>query len=179
MAPSEFSRFWWGSFEEEDRIAKTVEILRSYKMALSTWSNWIEFHVDPNKTRVFFMSFSPTHQRAIVWGGRIGQNCYNETDPITREDGYGARGSDDKMVSIVVKKVEELRERGLKVQMINITEFSQYRKDGHPSIYRKQWDPLTEEQQSNPTTYSDCIHWCLPGVPDAWNELLYAHIFFK
>lgn len=59
---------------------------------------------------------------------------------------------------------------------LNITQLSEYRKDGHPSIYRKQWDPLSEDQLANPTSYADCTHWCLPGVPDAWNELLYTYI---
>nr|GMD39048.1 protein trichome birefringence-like 41 [Ipomoea batatas] len=36
------------------------------------------------------------------------------------------------------------------------------RKDGHPSIYGY-------DAKGN-----DCSHWCLPGVPDTWNQLLYA-----
>jgi hypothetical protein len=35
---------------------------------------------------------------------------------------------------------------------------------------------LTPEQQADPKTYADCIHWCLPGLPDTWNHFLYAHI---
>lgn len=102
-------------------------------------------------------------------------NCYNETEPITRE-GYWGRGSDPKMMQVVEAAINELGDRGLRVQMLNITQLSEYRKEGHPSIYRKQWEPLTQEQLSHPTAYSDCIHWCLPGVPDAWNELLYAFL---
>lgn len=60
--------------------------------------------------------------------------------------------------------------------MLNITQLSEYRKDGHPSIYRKHWDPIDE---ANPSSYSDCTHWCLPGVPDVWNEILYAYIISK
>ncbi|XP_010272738.1 PREDICTED: protein trichome birefringence-like 41 isoform X2 [Nelumbo nucifera] len=49
------------------------------------------------------------------------------------------------------------------VYLLDVTMLSRLRKDGHPSIY---------------TSYShtgmDCSHWCLSGVPDAWNELLYA-----
>lgn len=86
-------------------------------------------------------------------------------------------GSDPKMMRIVESAIDELKRRGLEIQMMNITQLSEYRKDGHPSIFRKQWEPLSEEQLSKPTSYSDCIHWCLPGVPDVWNELLYAHIF--
>lgn len=79
-----------------------------------------------------------------------------------------------RMVEATVKRLRE-RERGVIVQL-NITQLSEYRKDGHPSIYRKQWDPLSEDQLANPTSYADCTHWCLPGVPDAWNELLYTYI---
>lgn len=106
----------------------------------------------------------------------MGENCYSETEMISKE-GYQGRGTDPKMMQIVDGTLDELKKRGLNVQMINITQLSEYRKEGHPSIYRKQWEPLTEEQISNPLGYSDCIHWCLPGVPDIWNELLYAYIF--
>lgn len=93
------------------------------------------------------------------------------------EEGYQGRGSDPKMMQLVETTIHDLGNRGLDVQMINITQLSEYRKEGHPSIYRKQWEPLKEEQISNPESYSDCIHWCLPGVPDVWNELLYAYLF--
>jgi hypothetical protein len=83
------------------------------------------------------------------------------------------------MMQVVENVVQDLKTRGLNVQMLNITQLSEYRKEGHPSIYRKQWEPLTEEQISNPKSYADCIHWCLPGVPDTWNELLYAYIFHR
>ncbi|RZC56949.1 hypothetical protein C5167_015801 [Papaver somniferum] len=53
---------------------------------------------------------------------------------------------------------------------------SQYRKDAHTSIYKNQWKPLTPEQLANPVHYADCTHWCLPGLQDTWNELLYAKL---
>lgn len=65
---------------------------------------------------------------------------------------------------------------GSKVSVLNITQLSEYRKDGHPTIYRKFWEPLGPEKTSNPASYSDCIHWCLPGVPDVWNELLFQFL---
>lgn len=85
-------------------------------------------------------------------------------------------GSVPKMMRVVENVLQDLKGRGLKVQMLNITQHSEYRKEGHPSIYRKQWEALAEKQISNPKTYADCIHWCLPGVPDTWNELLYAYV---
>ncbi|KAL7227218.1 hypothetical protein ACSBR1_022142 [Camellia fascicularis] len=52
----------WGSFESPDGIYKEIEILRSYEMAIKTWSDWLEFHVNHNKTQLFFVSMSPTHE---------------------------------------------------------------------------------------------------------------------
>jgi hypothetical protein len=51
------------------------------------------------------------------------------------------------------------------VHLLNITTLSQLRKDGHPSIY-------TGHGGHN----NDCSHWCLPGVPDTWNILLYVSL---
>ncbi|KAE8688474.1 hypothetical protein F3Y22_tig00110984pilonHSYRG00015 [Hibiscus syriacus] len=48
----------------------------------------------------------------------------------------------------------------------------------HTSIYKKQWNPLTAEQLANPATYADCTHWCLPGLQDTWNELLFAKLLY-
>ncbi|KAI7749078.1 hypothetical protein M8C21_001604, partial [Ambrosia artemisiifolia] len=155
----------WGSFEDKNGIYKEVEMLRSYELALKTWSDWLEIHVNRTKTSLFFVSMSPTHERANEWGASSDQNCYSETGMITKE-GYRGSGTDPKMMRIVENSIDELKTRGLKVEMINITQLSEYRKEGHPSIYRKQWDALSEEQLSNPSSYSDCIHWCLPGVPD-------------
>ncbi|KAL2484884.1 Protein trichome birefringence-like 34 [Abeliophyllum distichum] len=166
----------WGSFNKPDGIYKKIDMLRSYEMALKTWSDWLEIHVNRTKSQLYFMSMSPTHERAEEWGKSKGENCYTETEAILKE-GYWGSGTDPKMMQIVETTINELSKRGLKVQIMNITQLSEYRKDGHPSIYRKQWEPLTEEQISNPLSYADCIHWCLPGVPDVWNHLLYASIF--
>lgn len=112
------------------------------------------------------------------WGASREQNCYSETEPITKGR-YRHNATDDQMMKIITTTINGLRERDINVQIINITRLSENRKEGHPSIYRKQWEPLTEEQLLNPRSYADCIHWCLPGVPDVWNELLYAYIFSK
>ncbi|MBA0742913.1 hypothetical protein Gogos_015922 [Gossypium gossypioides] len=166
----------WGSFEiPEDGIYKPVKLPRVYEMALQTWARWLEVHVNRNKTLLFFMSMSPTHEMADKWGGISGENCCGETEPVMKE-GYVGDGVSPRMMSAVESVLGELKTRGLNVQMINITQLSDYRKEGHPSIYRKHWETITQQQLSNPKTFSDCIHWCLPGVPDLWNQILYAYI---
>ena len=63
------------------------------------------------------------------------------------------------------------------VKFLNITTLSEFRKDAHTSVYTiRQGKMLTPQQQADPATYADCIHWCLPGLPDIWNEFLYTRI---
>ncbi|GMP26989.1 hypothetical protein CsSME_00003187 [Camellia sinensis var. sinensis] len=164
----------WGSFGSSDGIYKEVEMLRSYELALRTWSDWLDIHINRTKTKLFFTSMSPTHERAEEWGMPPNQKCNNETEPISK--GHWGIDSDPRMMRVVEATIDELKARGLKVQMLNITQLSEYRKDAHPSIYRKIWG--SKEEQSNPIRDADCLHWCLPGVPDVWNLLLYAYIFY-
>lgn len=114
--------------------------------------------------------------RSEEWGGVSGLNCYNETQPIKKLDYWGS-GSDPNMMRLVETTIDKMSKNGLNVQLLNITQLSEYRKEAHPSVHRKQWEPLTKEQLLNPYGYADCIHWCLPGVPDTWNEILYTYIF--
>ncbi|KAL6005351.1 hypothetical protein ACLOJK_005917 [Asimina triloba] len=60
-------------------------------------------------------------------------------------------------------------ELGLAKESYHLSELlSNLRSDGHPSLHREPGTPVPIRQ--------DCSHWCLPGVPDVWNELLYAHL---
>ncbi|CAN1807528.1 Protein trichome birefringence-like 10 [Linum perenne] len=57
-------------------------------------------------------------------------------------------------------------------EFLNITGLTARRKDGHISLY------YANSHGAGPTPTQDCSHWCLPGVPDSWNELIYA-LFLK
>lgn len=109
------------------------------------------------------------------WGGNSNGNCYNQTTPIMDPTYWGKFSN--KMMMQVIKEEFQLSE--VPITLINITQLSEYRKDAHTSIYKKQWNPLTLEQIANPTSYADCVHWCLPGLQDMWNELLYTKLFFS
>ncbi|XP_051205630.1 xylan O-acetyltransferase 14-like [Lolium perenne] len=169
----------WGSFEtataaeHEYTVSKAIDGLRAFELALTTWADWLEFLVDRARTSVFFMSMSPTHLPSD--GDNHG--CYNETEPIAAADeGRGHHGLNPAFGRAVEEQVKRLGARGVAVRVVNVTGMSERRRDAHPSVHRRQWDPLTEAQRRDPSSYADCIHWCLPGVPDVWNQLLYAHI---
>ncbi|CAL4930499.1 unnamed protein product [Urochloa decumbens] len=161
----------WGAFGDDgyDELDAWV----AFRLGLKTWANWVDANVDPNATRVFFMSISTTHMRSEDWGREGGIRCYNETWPITRK-GYRGSGADRRMMEVVSDVLGRMR---VPVALLNVTQLTEHRVDAHVSVYTETGGQLlTPEQQADPNTYTDCIHWCLPGVPDTWNQILYAHL---
>ncbi|RZC90637.1 hypothetical protein C5167_028468 [Papaver somniferum] len=153
---------------EENGVCEELDGMGAMQLAMEAWAEWVATKVDPIMKRVFFVTMSPTHMWSREWEPGTEGNCYQQRTPITTEAYWGS-GSDLPTMRMVDTVLSRL---GSKVSVLNITQLSDYRKDGHPSIFRKFWEALSPEQLSNPPSYSDCIHWCLPGVPDVWNELL-------
>uniref|UniRef100_A0A1J3E7L8 Protein trichome birefringence-like 35 n=1 Tax=Noccaea caerulescens TaxID=107243 RepID=A0A1J3E7L8_NOCCA len=157
----------WSS--EEEGSCEEVKGAEGMEMAMNAWADWVSNNVDPNTKRVFFVTMSPTHQWSREWNPGSQGNCYGEQKPI-EEESYWGSGSDLRTMRMVERVLKRL---GPKVSVVNITQLSEYRKDGHPSVYRKFWEPLNQDRLNNPASYSDCTHWCVPGVPDVWNQLLF------
>ncbi|KAK8942863.1 hypothetical protein KSP39_PZI009445 [Platanthera zijinensis] len=51
--------------------------------------------------------------------------------------------------------------KGSSFRLLDITHMSEFRADAHPSI-------------TGGKKHEDCMHWCLPGLTDSWNDLLVA-----
>lgn len=113
--------------------------------------------------------------RYTHWG--TSARCYNTTEPIFDET-YWPNAVNRSMMEIAESTIEKLKRRapGLYVEYLNITQLSGYREDARPSIYKAFWKSQDKEQFKDHTRFSDCIHWCLPGVPDTWNQFLYVYI---
>uniref|UniRef100_A0A6V7QVK4 Trichome birefringence-like C-terminal domain-containing protein n=1 Tax=Ananas comosus var. bracteatus TaxID=296719 RepID=A0A6V7QVK4_ANACO len=160
-----------GEFEGDREV---MEMVRedAYELALRSMVEWVEENVDPHNSRVFFTTMSPTHWRSREWGGDPNGTAFNQTTPI-EDPTYWGEDSSKSMMRVVA---EALSSTTVPITILNITQLSEYRKDAHPQIYKKQWTPPTTEQLANPKSYADCIHWCLPGLHDTWNELLYAKL---
>lgn len=94
--------------------------------------------------------------RGKDWGGSRAENCKGQTKPVMGSTYPGSSLPQDGIVKSVLSHMSK------RVELLDVTLLSQLRKDGHPSVYGG--------RQSS----SDCSHWCLPGVPDTWNQLLYA-----
>nr|GMC46340.1 protein trichome birefringence-like 41 [Ipomoea batatas] len=146
----------WDYMQEGEQVYKDMDRLVAFKKGLKTWSKWVESNIDPTITQVFFQGTSPTHSKGEEWNGRRGTSCEGERQPIVGSVYDGSPNAAAEVVREVVSNMTKL------VTLLDVTTLSQLRKDGHPSIYGY-------DAKGN-----DCSHWCLPGVPDTWNQLLYA-----
>ncbi|KAB1224372.1 Protein trichome birefringence-like 3 [Morella rubra] len=163
----------WGSFANGEEGYEVLDTPVAYRIGLKTWANWVDSTVNPNKTRVFFTTMSPTHTRSKDWNNTNGIKCFNETKPVMKKKHWGT-GSDRGMMSVVSSVVKKMK---VPVSFINITQISEYRIDAHASVYTETGGKLlTDEQKADPLHHADCIHWCLPGVPDTWNQIFLAHL---
>nr|GMC72626.1 protein trichome birefringence-like 41 [Ipomoea batatas] len=146
----------WDYIQKGDQVYKDMDRMAAFEEGLKTWSKWVDSNVDPSKTKVFFQGISPTHYRGEEWNASKGMSCKGETQPIAGSTYPGGPHP----ATTVVKEV--LSNMSKPVTLLDITTLSQLRKDSHPSLY------------GDDATGSDCSHWCLAGVPDTWNHLLYA-----
>lgn len=95
-----------------------------------------------------------------------GGHCSEATQPLQRSSVTSVPE-----VNTIVEEV--IKQMKTPVTILNITSLSGFRIDGHPSTYGK----VAGKHFSS--SIQDCSHWCLPGVPDSWNEILYAHLWSK
>ncbi|XP_071694012.1 protein trichome birefringence-like 2 [Rutidosis leptorrhynchoides] len=153
-------------YQEGNHVYPRLKALDAYTRALSTWAKWVDKNIDSRKTQVIFRGYSVTH----FWGGQwnSGGQCHKETEPIFNTSHLTRYPSKMRALDNVMRVMKT------PVIYLNISRLTDYRKDGHPSIYRTKYNILKEQ---NSTEHAqDCSHWCLPGVPDSWNELLYASL---
>ncbi|KAJ4825074.1 hypothetical protein Tsubulata_040461 [Turnera subulata] len=175
---------WWlkyptikvlrGSFDKGDTEYDEIERHLVYETVLKTWAKWVEENIDPKRTTVFYSSMFPQHLRSSDWDKPDAINCAEETVPIMYTGKPLDVGTDKQVFAIALNVTQSMK---LPVHFLNITSLTESRKDGHTSLYNARGGKLlAPEQKSRQTMFADCLHWCLPGVPDTWNELFYAHI---
>jgi xyloglucan O-acetyltransferase len=73
---------------------------------------------------------------------------------------------------IVYDEAEAARARGAsatRVEVLDVTKLATMHPDGHPGVYMNH-DPFKHGVPDK--IYSDCLHFCLPGPVDTFNEIL-------
>ncbi|XP_057966695.1 protein trichome birefringence-like 6 [Malania oleifera] len=161
---------WWSHYktqtginyyQEGNLLHPHLDVLTAFRRAMTTWASWVDKHINPGKTQVFFRSSAPSHFRGGEWN--TGGHCKEATQPLdeTTRTMYPEK-------NVITEEV--IRQMRTPVTILNVTALSEYRIDAHPSVYGR------KSGKKGPSSIEDCSHWCLPGVPDNWNELLYFYL---
>ncbi|KAH7842705.1 hypothetical protein Vadar_008279 [Vaccinium darrowii] len=107
-------------------------------------------------------NYRGAHQPGSEWNERRAHTCQGQTTPLS---GSKYPGALPPAVAVLKRALSKIKKP---VTLLDITALSLLRKDGHPSIYG-----------NSGAKGLDCTHWCLAGVPDTWNEILYHLISYE
>ncbi|KAI3877240.1 hypothetical protein MKX03_016044 [Papaver bracteatum] len=127
------------------------------------FDSWHWWNVDKTNhgENIFFLVF-----RGGKWN--TGGKCNRETELIMSNETYIK--TSPSRAKILEDVLGEMKSH---VLYLNVSKLTYYRVDGHPSVYAKNY---SVQERIIALDHQDCSHWCLPGVPDTWNELLYASL---
>ncbi|KAL0705543.1 hypothetical protein Bca4012_071968 [Brassica carinata] len=119
----------------------------AFGKSLKTWKSWVLEKLDLDKTYVFLRN------ALQKWDMESGGLCDVETGPETDKRRMEPDAAHNRYIYEVIEDMD-----------INTRHRVQER-----------WSSFSVPRGGTPVDApQDCIHWCLPGVPDTWNEILYA-----
>ncbi|XP_020583681.1 protein trichome birefringence-like 11 isoform X1 [Phalaenopsis equestris] len=167
---------WWNHektlgggrfFQEGSEVKKYMSVETAYLRSMNTVFKWVQKEVNTTKTHVFFRTYSPVHFRNGDW--KSGGKCHQEILPESNHSQLSSNSWFPFLEPFTSSSSDSSSASSLSVlELLNITYMTALRKDGHQSLYHLSPASVTTDSRE------DCSHWCLPGVPDAWNEILYA-----
>ncbi|XP_051209262.1 protein trichome birefringence-like 14 isoform X2 [Lolium perenne] len=105
--------------------------------------------------KVFLRTNSPSHFLHGDWN--TGGSCNSTTPLSSGSEVFGDHSGDLPAEHAVT---------GTRVKLLDITSISQLRSEAH----------VADHTLNSQSVKYDCSHWCLPGIPDTWNEILFAQI---
>lgn len=122
-----------------------------------------------HKPRVWFRTITPSHFENGQWhnGGTCKRIVPFKANEVNATD--VDRIMYDVEMQEFDKAVRVASDNGLDLKLFDSTQLSLMRPDGHPGPYR-QYQPFATDK--NAKVQNDCLHWCLPGPIDTWNELI-------
>ncbi|KAE8706665.1 Tracheary element differentiation-related 7 [Hibiscus syriacus] len=124
-----------------------MSIPATYKTTLSTWASWVENTIDANRTLVFFRTFEPSHWRF----------CNVTQNPLSEIEGRDQSIFSETIFDVVKNMI-------VPITILQVTSMSAFWRDAHVGGW------------SDNLLVPDCSHWCLPGLPDVWNEIFLLYL---
>jgi len=123
-----------------------------------------------HKAMVFFRTITPDHFEGGEWFS--GGTCQRRV-PF-KEGEWNISSVDSVFHEIELQEFDKAAngsgsDNGPVLKLLDTTVLSLSRPDGHPGPYRE-FQPFAKDK--NAKVQNDCLHWCLPGPIDSWNDLV-------
>ena len=121
-----------------------------------------------NGIDVIVKTFSPAHFE----GDWDKAGTCSKTKPYRKEEKI-IGGMDGEIRRIEIEEVESAKAKankfeGIRLEVLDVTKLALLRPDGHPGPYM---NPFPFANGVPKYVQNDCVHWCLPGPIDTWNEI--------
>ncbi|KAK1614086.1 hypothetical protein QYE76_019603 [Lolium multiflorum] len=175
---------WWGPdkfpkgtplvfYKGGKPIEPPLDIFNGLKVVLKSVASYIEREV-PSKTLKLWRTQSPRHFDGGEWdhnGSCMSDRLLEEHELDSWFDPrFSGVNKEARLVNSAIREALVNTD----IQLLNLTYMSEFRADAHPAIWLGKKDAVAVWGQ-------DCMHWCLPGVPDTWVDILAARIshYFK
>ncbi|PUZ72117.1 hypothetical protein GQ55_2G367600 [Panicum hallii var. hallii] len=145
-------------FEKGKPIVPPLLPSAGLDLALQHMIMFVNKAVRPN-TFKFFRTQSPRHFEGGDWNE--GGSC-QRSQPLSSEQVEEFFSLDNNGTNIEARLVNKHLMKALEqstFRVLDITCMSEFRADAHPST-------------TGGKKHDDCMHWCLPGLTDTWNDLL-------
>eukprot|EP00897_Mesotaenium_endlicherianum_P000957 jgi/Mesen1/10862/ME000093S10375 len=142
-----------------------------------------------NKALTVFRTWSPDHYEGGEWN--TGGSCTGRETPVDEAQvwvsPFGALIRRYQLEAYAQVEREQLTDNGngSTFQLMDVTPSFDFRADGHPGPYRNKasLDLLKSMEAGGPKEKQlppqDCLHWCMPGPVDTWNEFLLQMLMRK
>ncbi|KAD4179229.1 hypothetical protein R6Q59_022761 [Mikania micrantha] len=114
-------------------------------------------------TVLFFRTQSPRHFEGGDWyqGGSCAR--LQPLSPHEVEKLFSVQNNGTNVETRLVNEHIYEAIKGTAFRLLDVTRMSEFRADAHPS-------------SAGGKKHADCMHWCLPGITDTWNDLFIAHL---
>ncbi|XP_047945837.1 protein trichome birefringence-like 12 [Salvia hispanica] len=166
---------WWGPdkfpketplvfFRDGQPIHPYLELMDGLKVVVKNMVAHIE-KAFPKKVLKFWRLQSPRH----FYGGDWNQNGSCLFDEPLKESELDlwfdpANNGTNREARRVNEVIGDML-KGTSIRPLDLSRLSEWRADAHPAVWLGKKDAVAVWGQ-------DCMHWCLPGVPDTWLDIL-------
>ncbi|KAG6534037.1 protein trichome birefringence-like 23 [Zingiber officinale] len=145
-----------------------ISIEYAYNKVLNSLYRFIK--TSEHKPIVMYRTWTPDH---FEYGEWFSGGLCNRTEPYKAGEGSG-RDVDNFMRTIELNAftravAAEGTRNGIRLKLLDTYQLSVLRPDAHTGPYRT-FHPF--EHGKNVKVQYDCLHWCLPGAIDTWNDVM-------